>query len=69
MGLSRGVTVHCGTSFTNERRKKSLQHTLSPKIRKVKLNKTRKELQEAPRKQNERLACTYLLYPLTLLIV
>ena len=66
MGLSRGVTVHCGTSFAHERRTKSSQHPLSPKKHKMKLNKTRKELEQDQRKQNERMASTY---PLLLLVV
>ena len=65
MGLSRGITVHCGNSFTNERHK-SIQHPHSPKIRRVKLNKTQKELQQAQWKQNEHMAC---MYPLLLLVV
>ena len=65
MGLSHGITVHCGNSFTNERHK-SIQHPHSPKIRRVKLNKTQKELQQAQQKQNEHMACTY---PLLLLVV
>jgi hypothetical protein len=56
MGLSRRVTVHCGTSLTNDRHTKSSRHPAKPKIRKVKLNKTRQELEQAQRKQNERIA-------------
>ena len=65
MGLSHGITVHCGTSFTDERRTKSSQHPASPKIRKVKLNKSRRELQEAQWKHKERIAS---MYPLPLLV-
>ena len=60
MGLSRRVTVHCGTSFSNERH---MRRVGSPKPRKVKLNKTRRELQEAQRKQHERMASMYMSSP------
>ena len=57
MGLSRGVTVHCGTSFANERQVKSgARRGGSPKPLKFKLNKSRKELLEARRVRNERMA-------------
>ena len=59
MGLSRGVTVYCGTSFADERHTKSSRHPVGPKIRKVKLNKSRRELQHAQQKQKERIASMY----------
>ena len=62
MGLSRGVIVHCGTSFANERQVKSSAHRGgSPKPRKFKLNKSRKELSEARRIRNERMASACIL--------
>jgi hypothetical protein len=60
MGLSRRVTVHCGTSFSNERH---ARRAGSPKPRKVKLNKTRRELREAQRKHHERMASMYMSSP------
>lgn len=57
MGLSRRVTVHCGTSFSNESHTRRVS---SPKPRKVKLNKTRRELQEVQRKHRERMASMYM---------
>ena len=69
MGLSRGVTVHCGTSFANDRRVRSSGHRgSSPKPRKFKLNKSRKELENAQRTRNERLTSVYILM-LTVLIL
>ena len=60
MGLSRGVTVHCGTSFANDRQVKSKVHRgSSPQPRKFKLNKTRKELKEARRMRNEHVASVF----------
>jgi hypothetical protein len=56
MGLSRRVTVHCGTSFSSGRQ---VRRASSPKPRQLKLNKTRRELQEAQRKYNERMASEY----------
>ncbi|KAF8810959.1 hypothetical protein BYT27DRAFT_7231816 [Phlegmacium glaucopus] len=53
MGLSHGVTVHCGTSFANERHTRRVG---SPKPRKVKLNKTCEKLREAQQKHHERMA-------------
>ena len=66
MGLSRSVTVHCGTSFTNEWHTKSSQHPASLKICKVKLNKSQQELQEAQWKHKE---CIASMYPLSLLVL
>lgn len=58
MGLSRGITVHCGTSFANERHmRNSLCRVGSPKPCKVKLNKSRQQLLQAQQEHNERMAC------------
>ena len=61
MGLSRGVTVHCSTSFANDRQVKgSARRGGSPKPRKFKLNKSRKELLQARRTCNERMSSAYI---------
>ena len=41
MGLSCSITVHCGTSFTNEQCTKSSKHPVRPKILKMKFNRNR----------------------------
>jgi len=61
MGLSQGVTIHCGTSFANEQQVKcSLRHMGSEKMCKVKLNKGCKEVLQVQQLQREHMASAYL---------